>query len=505
MATPYPQTAQAFAGRSSVSAQGQTDVRATVSAGIKTDVRADVKPGTGLDVRTGTVADMPADVLVLGAGAAGLLCAVTAARQGARVALVDLAARPGRKIAISGGGKCNFTNRRVSVDNYVGMQPDFCTPALRGWQPEDMLAWCAAHGIAWEERDHGRLFGLNSAERLIDALVDDCTQAGVQWHCLCRIEGLTPPFATEEQGTGTVQEAAGLFRAHCVQLDPAGQEVETVYLTAPRVVLALGSPAWAACGATDTGLKLAKALGHGICPLRPVLVPLNMPQDWPLRDLAGISASVEITVDTAAGSTEGTGATGSKGAKGGKADARSFKDALLFTHQGISGPATLLASCHWKTGQILHLNFLPENSFADLLDAPECGKLFVKNLLARHLPQRLAEALIPAELAQRKVAELSRKQRNLLAQCVHDHQVIPTGTAGLRKAEAAAGGVQVADIDPHSLQSRKVPGLYFAGEMLDIAGHLGGYNLHWAFASGILAGKSAGAKSPNAPKPIART
>lgn len=438
-------------------------------------------------------ANIVPDVLVLGAGAAGLLCAVTAALQGARVALVDVAARPGRKIAVSGGGKCNFTNRRVSVDNYVGAQPDFRAPALRLWQPADMLAWCAAHGIAWEERDHGRLFGLQSAEILIDGLVDDCTRAGVEWHCLCRVEGLTPPFATEETPEetekgpkGTVQEAAGLFRAQCTLLDSAGQAVETLHLTAPRVVLALGSPAWASCGATDTGLKLAKALGHSICPLRPVLVPLIMPKDWPLRDLAGISAAVEITVDDDTGRQH------------------SFKDALLFTHQGISGPATLLASCHWKAGQLLHLNFLPENSFADLLDAPECGKLFVKNLLARHLPQRLAEALIPAELAQRKVAELSRKHRILLAQCVHNHQALPTGTAGLRKAEAAAGGVQVADVDPHSLQSRKVPGLYFAGEVLDIAGHLGGYNLHWAFASGLLAGQHAGA-ALKSPKPIART
>lgn len=406
-----------------------------------------------------------ADVLVLGAGAAGLLCALTAARRGINVLLLEKSANPGRKIAISGGGKCNFTNRMVRVQDYVGTQPEFCAPTLQAFPPQRLLEWFKTHRLAWEERDHGRLFGLQSAEIFIDTLLHECGLAGVQIHKQCRVDSLTPPTA-----------AGGTFRAECTLLDDTGQEASRQSYSAAQVVLALGSPAWAACGATDTGLKLAKALGHSICPVRPVLVPLHMPSDWALRGLAGISVEVEIS--------------GGNSAYG----AYAFKDALLFTHQGISGPATLLASCHWRAGESLRVNFLPENSFSDLLDAPECGKLFVKNLLARHIPQRLAEALLPAELAQRKVAELSRKHRTLLAQCVHAHAVVPTGTAGLRKAEAAAGGVHVAELDPQTLQSRIVPGLYLAGEVLDVAGHLGGYNLHWAFASGALAGEHVGAR-----------
>lgn len=411
-------------------------------------------------------AGQQADVLVLGAGAAGLMCALTAARRGINIILLEKSARPGRKIAVSGGGKCNFTNRTVRVQDYVSTQTEFCGPALRAFPPQKMLGWFKAHQLAWEERDHGRLFGLQSAEMFIDTLLRECELAGVQIHKQCRVDSLTPPSA-----------AGGKFRVECTLQDDSGQETGSQCYNAAQVVLALGSPAWAACGATDTGLKLAKAMGHSICPVRPVLVPLHMPSDWALRGLAGISVAVEIRGGDSA------------------CDEYAFTDALLFTHQGISGPATLLASCHWRAGENLRINFLPKNSFADLLDAPECGKLFVKNLLARHMPQRLAEALLPAELAQRKVAELSRKHRTLLAQCVHAHTAKPTGTAGLRKAEAAAGGVHVAELNPQNMQSNIVPGLYLAGEVLDVAGHLGGYNLHWAFASGVLAGEHVGART----------
>lgn len=396
------------------------------------------------------------DVLVLGAGASGLLCAATAARRGLRVTLLEQAPKAGRKIAISGGGKCNFTNRTVSVQDYVSAQPEFCAPALLTFRPEDMLHWFKTHRLTWEERDHGRLFGLQSAESVVDELVRDCFQAGVTMHTLCRVDTVQPP--TEEQP---------LFRAHCTRLKEHGTEAGQARFHAHQLVLALGSAAWAASGATDKGLTLAKAMGHSICPVRPVLTPLHMPDNWALRGLSGISIEVEIT-----------------------AGGHTFKDALLFTHQGISGPATLLASCHWQTGAPLTVNFLPEQSFAALLDAPECGKLLVKNLLGRHLPQRLVQGLLPQTLADRKVAELSRKHRSQLAQSVHCHEVIPTGTGGLRKAEAAAGGVNVAEIHPHTLESRIVPRLFATGEVLDVAGHLGGYNLHWAFASGILAGNS---------------
>ncbi|MEG2173557.1 MAG: aminoacetone oxidase family FAD-binding enzyme [Desulfovibrionaceae bacterium] len=379
------------------------------------------------------------DVLVLGAGASGLMCALTAAQAGARVSLLDHASKAG-------------------VQDYVSAQADFCGPALQAFSPARMLEWWKQHHLMWEERDHGRLFGLHSAEAFIDELGREIKQAGVTRHMRCRVDKAQ-----------AIAADTPFFHVQCTLLDAEGQETDHSTYTAQRLVLALGSPAWPQAGATDTGLRLAKSFGHSICPVRPVLVPLTMPTNWSLQGLAGISVAVEISADN-----------------------HSFTDALLFTHQGISGPATLLASCHWRPGMPLTVNFLPEQSFVALLDAPECGKLLVKNLLSRHLPQRLVEALLPIDLAQRKVAELSRKHRLLLAQSVHVHTVVPTGTGGMRKAEAAAGGVNVAEINPHTLESQKIPGLYFTGEVLDVAGHLGGYNLHWAFASGALAGVCAG-------------
>lgn len=383
------------------------------------------------------------------------MCAYTAAQRGLRVALLDQAEKPGRKVAISGGGKCNFTNRSVLVQDYVSAQPAFCEPALQQFTPRHMLDWCKAHRLTWEERDHGRLFGLQSAEEVVDALTRDCFAAGVELHTRTKV--LRVEAASAE----------GLFHAHCARLDSAGQEVRRDIWQAPQVVLALGSPAWPQCGASDAGLQYAKALGHSLRPVRPVLTPFSMPQCWPLRGLAGISLDVEISVGE-----------------------HTFTDALLFTHQGISGPAALLASCHWRQGAPLCVNFLPDQSFTALLDAKECGKLLVKNLLGRHLPQRLVEGLLPEELARRKVAELSRAHRTLLAQSVHAHSVVPSGVGDMRKAEAAAGGVNVSEVNPHTMASLVVPGLYLIGEVLDVTGHLGGFNLHWAWASGVLAGAS---------------
>lgn len=395
-------------------------------------------------------------LIILGGGASGLMCAWRAARRGIPVIVLEQAPKVGRKIAISGGGRCNFTNRTVGVQDYVTSRPEFCEPALDAWQPENMLAWCKSHGLIWEEREHGRVFGLQSAERLVDALAEQCHAAGARIHTRCRVDRLIPP-----------QEGQALFTVACTLLDEEGQPTQGREWRGKNVVIALGSPAWPAVGATDKGLFLARSVGHGLRPLRPVLSPLLMPQNWPLRHLTGISSRVTISV-------------------GGQ----QFTDDLLFTHQGISGPAALLASCHWQAGTPMSIDFLPTQSFMALLDAPECGKLLVKNLLARHLPQRLAQLLLPEDLGQRKVAELSRKHRILLADCVHAHTISPTGTGGLRKAEAAAGGVKVEEVDGYTMQSLRVPGLYLTGEVLDVAGHLGGYNLHWAFASGILAGDS---------------
>ncbi len=397
-------------------------------------------------VSPSTVSIPARDLLVIGAGASGLMCAMVAGRRGLSVTLADAAARPGGKIAVSGGGKANFTNLHITPEQYVGADTAFCAPALERCTPQDMLNYADRHGIPWEEREHGRIFCRVSARRLIEALVKDCARAG----CVM----------LAKRAVTAVRATDALFTAD-TDLGP---------LTARHLVIAAGSPAWPQAGATDGGLRLARSLGHSVAPVRPVLVPLNMPREWALHGLEGISLAVRIRVRD-----------------------HVFADHLLFTHQGISGPAALLASCRWEPGTALEIDFLPERRFSELLDAPECGKLLVRSLLSRHMARRLADKLLPPELAARKVAELSRAARTLLHATVHAHTVTPTGTCGLRRAEAAAGGVATREVDARTMESRRCPRLYLTGEVLDVAGYLGGYNLHWAWASGKAAGESVGA------------
>ncbi len=232
-------------------------------------------------------------------------------------------------------------------------------------------------------------------------------------------------------------------------------------------MLALGSPAWPQSGASPDGFLWAKQLGHSIVAPHPALVPFLMPDNWSLQGLSGISLTVCM------GTQE-----------------HSSTDSLLFTHHGLSGPATLKTSLFWEEQQAVNINFLPHLSLEELLDAPECSKLTPRSLLARHLPQRLVDALLPTDIARRKNAELSRKDRLRIVHSIHNYQCVPEKTAGLLKAEACRGGVDTHDIDPYTMESLICPHCYIVGELLDVTGILGGYNLHWAWASGVIAGES---------------
>lgn len=412
------------------------------------------------------MASSPFDLLVVGAGAAGLMAACTAAKRGLSVGVVESGPVAGRKIRIAGGGRGNFTNRHIGPEHYAGADPAFVKPALRAFPPAATLALLDAYGIAYEEREHGQIFGCVPAVRLVDALVTDA-----------RTHGATFFFRHE---VTALQRDKAVFLAHGIR--PEGE----VTLRGTHLLLAVGSPAWPDAGATDAGPRLLQSLSangqHSSEPFRPALVPLIMPPRWPFAGLQGLSVTATLTL-------------------GSHKSARAFTLPLLFTHKGLSGPAALQMSNHWRPGTPLRLDFLPAASLKELMHAPENGAVPALTLLRRYLPQRLAEALhshtmqclhgasLFSPAVERGVAQWSKAQREVLCATVHAFDAEPLRTEGMRHAETTTGGVRTRDINPKTLESRSIPGLFLAGELLDIAGALGGYNLHWAFASGFVTGE----------------
>lgn len=388
-----------------------------------------------------------ADVLILGAGASGLVCAREAAARGLRVILLDRAVAPGRKLAVSGGGKSNFSNRKVTPRDYCCAQADFCAQALAGFKPADMLSLIRAWGLPFEERDHGRLFLRVPAQRLVDALSRDCDRLGCRLVCKAPIHAVSHPDEMFSVQAGNV-----LWQSKAL-------------------VLALGSPAWPQIGGSSQGYKLAQSLGHALIPPRPALAPLLLPADDPLRNLAGISLPVQISLPAPSGA------------------GRFWRDDLLFTHEGLSGPAALQASLFLQENEHILVDFLPGHNISTLLDAPSSGRQTPRALLSRLLPQRLVDALLPENSARRKIAELSRAARREIQARAQARTILPTGAAGFKKAEVCAGGVDTREINPRSMASLRCADLHIIGELLDVTGQLGGYNLHWAWASGVAAGR----------------
>ncbi len=397
------------------------------------------------------------DVAIIGAGPAGLICARNAARRGLSVALVDSHDRPGVKLSMAGGGRGNFTNRTLTEKHYLTDDPSVVRAVLRAFPCEWTLDLLRTLRLPFEERDFGQIFGLRPAAFLADRLAVQCDEAGVDFHLGHAATSFTPPSSSPAFGRGDDGKFFSFF---------AGREK----ITARHLVLAAGSSAWPASGASDAMAKLAAAWGHDTLPFSPVLVPFVMLGDWPLAGLEGISLNVRAGI-----------------ARGGETfwpDPAGIRS-LLFTHRGVSGPAALVASCWWKQGDALVLDFLPELPVLELLDEKAHGKLMARNMLSRYMPARLAEALCPEDLARKKCAEMGKKDRLRLAEALHAFSCRPSGTEGLKKAEAAAGGVKLSGLS-RRLESRKVPGLHFCGEIVNVTGLLGGYNIHWALASGAL-------------------
>jgi predicted Rossmann fold flavoprotein len=391
------------------------------------------------------------DAVVIGAGAAGLFCAGIAGQLGLKVLLVDHSDKVAEKIRISGGGRCNFTNRdldpRAPHKHFLGENPQFCRSALSRYTPQDFIALVQRHGIAFHEKHKGQLFGDRSSEDFIRMLVAECDAGGVVRKQPCAVRGVR-----------TCAEGALRF-----ELD-----TDDGVVCARHVVVASGGLSIPKIGATDFGFRLAKQFGLDVVQPRPALVPLTFDGDaWaPYSQLAGLALPVVIEA-------------------GEKKSKVSFHEDLLFTHRGLSGPAVLQISSYWREEQPIRIDLAPEASLAEQLQrAKATSRKLLANELAALVPSRLADAWVQQDAGwQRPVNEASDKALVHLAERLAQWTLTPTGTEGYRKAEVTAGGVDTRGLSSQTLESR-VPGLYFIGEVVDVTGWLGGYNFQWAWASG---------------------
>lgn len=385
------------------------------------------------------------DVVILGAGAAGLMCAMEAGKRSRSVLVLERAERIGKKILISGGGRCNFTNLHCTAENFISANPHFAKSALSRYTPQEFIALVRKHGIRYHEKTLGQLFCDHSAQEIVNMLESECRDAGVEISTGIKIDRLE----REEQDGG--------FRVIAGSREFAGESL----------VIATGGLSIPKIGATAFGYDVARQFGLKIVPTRPALVPLVFNEadrrNW--CDLAGVAAEVVASIGR-----------------------QSFREKMLITHRGLSGPAILQISSYWNDGGPISLNLDPSGSIHECMAAPGLRRDLngLKSALKSTLPQRFAERWVelnpPQRWTNQALADFDQR--------VHAWEVQPDGTEGYAKAEVTAGGVDTNELSPQTLESRKVPGLYFIGEVVDVTGHLGGFNFQWAWASGFCAGQA---------------
>jgi hypothetical protein len=384
------------------------------------------------------------EVIVIGAGAAGLMCAIEAGKRGRRVVVLERNTQVGRKILISGGGRCNFTNLYASPEQFYSENPDFCRSALARYTPGDFIALVEAHGIAYHEKKLGQLFCDGSARQVVDLLLAECAASGVEILTGCEVG------AIEATGGFVTQTNLGAFGCESLVIATGG-------ISVPRI------------GATPFGYDVARRFGHRVVEPRPGLVPLTFAgkERYFFEMLAGVSLDVVARCNGA-----------------------SFSEAMLCTHRGLSGPAILQVSNAWRPGDIIYVDLLPgEDAAAFLQQAREDGRLLA-SVLSDHVPLRFARAWVDAYTPRKPLERYTEREMAEVAQLLQAWPLTPSGSEGFAKAEVTLGGVGTRELDSRTMSSRKVPGLYFVGEVVDVTGWLGGYNFQWAWASGYAAGQA---------------
>lgn len=388
------------------------------------------------------------DVVVIGAGAAGLMCAAQAGKRNRSVLVLDHAKKPGRKILISGGGKCNFTNYDVSANNYLCQNPHFVKSCLSQYSNWDFISLVSSYNIAFEEREHGQLFCIDSAKQIVNMLLDQCNKS-VSFRYQAQIASINP------------------------SQDGFLLEVDNDLIQCNSLVIATGGLSMPKLGATSYGYQIAEQFGLKVVTTRAALVPFTLHKEDKehMAELSGIAIPVEITA------TNG----------------QTFKEALLFTHRGLSGPSVLQISSYWTAGQYITIDLLPEVDTALLLAqaTKKHPNQSLKNTLAKVLPKRLVEMLISREeIDDKPLKQFAGNQLHSISEKLHNWKVLPNGTEGYRTAEVTLGGVDTDGISSKTMECKSVAGLYFVGEVLDVAGHLGGYNFQFCWSSGFVAGQN---------------
>jgi predicted Rossmann fold flavoprotein len=388
------------------------------------------------------------DVIVIGAGAAGMMCAAAAAARGRKVLVLESGKAPGEKIRISGGGRCNFTNLQASPAQFLSANPHFCISALSRYTQQDFIALVRRHRIGWHEKTLGQLFCDGSATQIVQMLLSEMTAGGAQLRLNAQLQYVekTPDGFSLQLSSGDV-------------------------LSCGAVVVATGGKSIPKMGATDFGYRLAKQFGLRLTETRPGLVPLIFERDLleRLAPLSGVAAPARVVCGKTA-----------------------FEEALLFTHRGLSGPAILQISSYWREGEEIGLDLLPGTNVLEALRAArqQNGKQSAHTFLATLLPRRLAKEIADTDDYAGALGGLSDEKLRKLSVAINDWRIIPGGTEGYRVAEVTLGGIDTRDLDSKTMQAKSVPGLYFIGEVVDVTGWLGGYNFQWAWSSGWCAGQA---------------
>jgi predicted Rossmann fold flavoprotein len=384
------------------------------------------------------------DVVVIGGGAAGLFCAIEAGKRGRKVLVLEHAERIGKKIAISGGGRCNFTNLNTTANNFISDNPHFCKSALARYTPADFVLLVEKHGIPYHEKKLGQLFCDGSSRTIIEMLLTEASEAGVEIRCGSLVRGVEKKEHFEvETNNGTI--------------------------TSQSLVVATGGLSIPPLGATDFGYRLARQFGLTIRDPWPALVPFTLSRET-LRELSPLSG---VSLDASV-SCQGT----------------QFRENILITHRGLSGPAILQISSYWRPGLSVTINLLPDHDALKLLLEPESKEITLANFLGQFLPRRFALAWCALNFPSQPLKRYIRGELTNIAQKLNNWEVVPSGTEGYRKAEVTAGGIATRELSSQTMGVKSVPGLYFIGEVVDVTGQLGGYNFQWAWASGYAAGQS---------------